>query len=98
VAGAATAQPAAAVTLAGTGALACLGVALGYLATGVAAAAMPPELQGRPEITPHQFWTVLSRDPGAHLAYHLAWVAAGLCGLAAVPALAACLLARGSSP
>ena len=75
--------------LARTGALAAFGVAASYLATGICAVLMPPELQGRPEITPHLFWSVLSRDPAAHLAFHGAWVAAGLCGLAAVPVLSA---------
>lgn len=75
--------------LASTGALAAFGVAAGYLASGVCAGLMPPELQGRPEITPHVFWSVLSRDPAAHLCFHAAWVAAGLCGLAAVPVLTA---------
>ena len=69
------------------GALAAWGVAVAYLLTGVCAVLMPPELQGRPEITPHEFWTVLARDPTAHLAYHWAWVLAGGFGLAAVPAI-----------
>jgi hypothetical protein len=77
--------------LARTGALAAFGVAASYLATGLCAVLMPPELQGRPEITPHVFWSVLSRDPAAHLSFHAAWIAAGLCGLAAVPVLSAAL-------
>ena len=75
--------------LARTGALAAFGVAASYLASGVCAVLMPPELQGRPEIAAHVFWSVLSRDPAAHLAFHAAWVAAGLFGLAAVPVLSA---------
>jgi hypothetical protein len=75
--------------LARTGSLAAFGVAAGYLASSLCAAAMPPELQGRPEITPHEFWSVLSAAPHAHLAFHAAWVAIGLCGVAAVPALSA---------
>jgi hypothetical protein len=71
--------------VAGAGAIACAGVAAAYLATAVAAAFMPPELQGRPEIAPHEFWSVLARDPTAHLLFHAAWIAAGLCGIAAVP-------------
>jgi hypothetical protein len=50
---------------------------------------MPAELQGRPEVTPHEFWLALAGDPYAHLAHHWAWVAAGLFGLAAVPAISA---------
>jgi hypothetical protein len=69
------------------GAVACMGVAAAYLATAIAAGLMPAELQGRPEISAHEFWTALARTPGAHLAYHWAWVAAGLCGLAALPAV-----------
>ncbi len=71
------------------GSLGAFGVALAYLASGVFAALMSPELQGRPEVTPHEFWLALSREPFAHLAYHWAWVAAGLFGLAAVPAISA---------
>jgi hypothetical protein len=67
------------------GALAAFGVALAYFLTGVCAVLMPPELQGRPDIGPHEFWSVLSRQPTAHLAFHWAWVLAGLCGIAAVP-------------
>jgi hypothetical protein len=67
------------------GTLASFGVAVAYLLTGISAVLMPSELQGRPEIGPHEFWTVLSRHPTAHLSYHWAWVLAGLCGLAAVP-------------
>jgi hypothetical protein len=50
---------------------------------------MPPELQGRQEITAHEFWTVLSRDPAAHLTFHWSFAVAGLCGLAAVPVVSA---------
>jgi hypothetical protein len=74
-------------TILRVGRVAAFGVALAYLASGVFAALMPPELQGRPDVTPHEFWLVLSRDPLAHLAYHWAFVGAGLCGLAAVPAI-----------
>lgn len=69
------------------GALASFGVAVAYLLMGISAVLMPSELQGRPEITPHEFWTVLSRHPTAHLSYHWAWVLAGLGGIAAVPAI-----------
>ena len=69
------------------GGLAAFGVALAYFASGICALLMPPELQGRPDVTPHQFWSVLSRDPMAHLAFHWSWVAAGLFGLGAVPAI-----------
>jgi len=68
------------------GGVACIGVALAYVLTGVTALLMPPELQGRPDIGPHEFWMVLARDPSAHLAFHWSWIAAGICGLAAVPA------------
>lgn len=69
------------------GSVAAFGVALAYLASGLTAIMMPPELQGRPDIGPHEFWTVLSQHPMAHLAFHWSWVAAGLCGLGAVPAV-----------
>ncbi|MDH3685811.1 MAG: hypothetical protein OEP95_06265 [Myxococcales bacterium] len=69
------------------GTIAAYGVALAYLLTGVTAVLMPPELQGRPDITPHEFWTVLSQHPIAHLSFHWAWVAAGVFGVAAVPAI-----------
>ncbi len=69
------------------GAVASLGVAVAYFLTGIFAVLMPPELQGRPEITPHEFWTVLSEDPTAHLCFHWAWVLAGLFGLASVPSI-----------
>jgi hypothetical protein len=75
--------------LARAGAWAAFGVAAAYLASGLCAAWMPPELQGRPEIGPHEFWTVLSRDPTAHLLFHWSFVVAGLCGIAAVPVLTA---------
>lgn len=70
------------------GGTAALLVALAYIGTGVSALWMPPELQGRPEVTPHEFWLALARDPTAHLAFHWCWVASGLVGLAAVPAIA----------
>jgi hypothetical protein len=76
-------------TLARTGALACFGVAAAYFASAVAAGLMPPELQRPTEVTPHEFWLALARDPSAHLAFHWTWVAAGLCGLGAVPAISA---------
>jgi hypothetical protein len=69
------------------GALASYGVAIAYLLTGVCAVLMPPELQGRPDVGPHEFWTVLSANPTAHLCFHWAWVLAGLFGIAAVPAI-----------
>ena len=74
-------------SLARVGSLAAFGLAAAYLASGVAAALMPPELQGRPDVTPHVFWTVLSQQPLAHLAYHGCFVAAGIFGLAAVPTI-----------
>ena len=69
------------------GAFASFGVAIAYFLTGVSAVLMPPELQGRPEITPHEFWTVLSKNPTAHLCFHWAWVCAGLFGIASVPSI-----------
>lgn len=69
------------------GVFASFGVAIAYFLTGVCAVLMPPELQGRPEITAHVFWTVLSQNPAAHLCFHWAWVLAGLFGLASVPAI-----------
>ena len=69
------------------GAFASFGVALAYFLSGVCAVLMPPELQGRPDITPHEFWTVLSQHPTAHLSFHWAWVVAGLCGIASVPSI-----------
>jgi hypothetical protein len=69
------------------GAFASFGVALAYFLTGVCAVLMPPELQGRPDITPHEFWTVLSQHPTAHLSFHWAWILAGLCGIASVPSI-----------
>ncbi|MGE0668167.1 MAG: hypothetical protein AB7O49_16545 [Sphingomonadales bacterium] len=60
-------------------------VAAGYVASSIAAALMPTELQGDPAITPHQFWLVLSANPTAHLAYHWCWVFVGLTGLGVVP-------------
>jgi hypothetical protein len=74
-------------SLARVGSLAAFGLAAACLASGVSAALMPPELQGRPDVSPHVFWTVLSQQPLAHLAYHGCFVAAGLCGLAAVPVI-----------
>lgn len=71
------------------GAVAALGVALASLASGVCAVSMPPELQARPDVGPHEFWLALSRDPWAHLAFHWTWITAGLCGLGAVPAVSA---------
>jgi hypothetical protein len=72
-----------------TGSAAAFGVAAAYLASAVAAGLMPAALQGRPDVGPHEFWTVLSAQPHAHFAFHWAWVVAGFCGLAAVPALSA---------
>ena len=69
------------------GAIASFGVAASYLGTGIFALLMPPELQGRLDISPHEFWMVLSRDPTAHLWFHWAWVSAGFFGLGAVPAI-----------
>jgi hypothetical protein len=69
------------------GSIAAFGVAASYVAAGLSAALMPAELQGRPDVTPHQFWMVLSHDPAAHLAFHWSWVAAGAFGLMAVPAI-----------
>lgn len=71
------------------GGVAAVGVALASLASGVSAVLMPPELQARPDVGPHAFWLTLARDPWAHLAFHWTWVAAGLCGLGAVPAVSA---------
>jgi hypothetical protein len=74
-------------SLARTGSIAAFGLAAAYLASALFAALMPPALQGRPEIGPHEFWAVLSQRPHAHLAFHAAFVAAGFFGLAAVPAI-----------
>lgn len=69
------------------GTLASFGVAVAYLLSAVSAVLMPAELQGRPEIGPHEFWSVLSQHPTAHLSYHWAWVLAGFFGIAAVPTI-----------
>lgn len=74
-------------TIRSVGAVASFGVAMSYFAGGVFALLMPPELQGRPDISPHEFWMVLSRQPMMHLCFHWAWIVAGLCGLGAVPAI-----------
>jgi hypothetical protein len=74
-------------TIATLGGSAAFGLALAYVATGVAAILMPAELQGRPDVGPHEFWTVLARDPAAHLAFHWAWIAAGFLGVMTVPAV-----------
>lgn len=41
-----------------------------YLAAGITALLMPPELQAPPDVTPHEFWSVLSQKPFTHLAFH----------------------------
>ena len=69
------------------GGLAAFGVALAYVASAICAVLMPAALQGRPDVTPHEFWTVLSETPTAHLAFHGTWIAAGFFGLGAVPAI-----------
>jgi hypothetical protein len=74
-------------TIQNLGAMASFGVAAAYLGAAVVALFMPPELQGRPDVSPHEFWLALSREPTAHLCFHWAWIVAGLCGLAAVPAI-----------
>ena len=74
-------------TVLSVGGIASFGLAASYVLSGVFAVMMPPELQGRPDVSPHQFWTILSAHPHAHLAFHWAWVAAGIFGLAAVPAI-----------
>ena len=76
------------------GALAAFGVASGYVLTGIFAVMMPPQLQGRPDISPHVFWTTLSQNPHAHLCFHWSWVLAGLCGIAAVPSISLLVWAR----
>lgn len=68
-----------------TGSVAALGVGLASFASGLCAGLMPADLQARPDVGPHAFWMALARDPSAHLAFHWTWVAAGLCGLGAVP-------------
>jgi hypothetical protein len=83
-------------TVARLGSHAAFALALAYVATGVTAILMPPELQGRPDVGPHEFWTVLSRDPAAHLAFHWSWIVVGFCGLAVVPAVS--LLVWRTSP
>ena len=69
------------------GALASFGAALSYVLTGISALFMPPELQGRPEISAHEFWTVLALDPTAHLFFHWCWISVGFFGVAAVPTI-----------
>ncbi len=64
-----------------------LGVALGYLASAIAAANMPPALQADPNISRHDFWLVLTEDPVAHLAMHWGFVLAGLAGIGLVALL-----------
>lgn len=59
-------------------------VGLGFLSAAVAAAMMPSELQANPDITPHQFWTILARDPTSHLLMHWAFAATGLFGIGLV--------------
>jgi hypothetical protein len=83
-------------SIAKVGGLAAFGVAASYVASGLSAIMMPAELQGRPDVTPHQFWSVLSQTPTAHLAFHWSWIAAGLFGLGAVPAIS--LLVWEASP
>jgi hypothetical protein len=82
-------------SLARTGSLAAFGVAAAYLASALAAALMPAALQARPGVTPLEFWTTLSQQPHAHLAFHGAFVAAGFCGLGAVPAISGRVFAAG---
>jgi hypothetical protein len=74
-------------TIQNLGATASFGVAAAYLGAAVVTLFMPPELQGRTDVSPHEFWMALSREPTAHLCFHWAWIVAGLCGLAAVPAI-----------
>lgn len=74
-------------TIARVGAVASYGVAASYFASAVFAVAMPPELQRPFGISPHEFWMTLSRQPTAHLCFHGAWIAVGLFGLGAVPAI-----------
>ena len=74
-------------TLRAAGSIASVGVALSYFAASLFAVLMPPELQGRPGISPHEFWTVLSQHPTAHICFHWAWIIAGLFGIGAVPAI-----------
>ncbi len=81
-------------TIAKAGSIASFGVALSYLASSVCAVLMPPELQGRPDVAPHQFWMVLCQDPLAHLGFHWSWVAAGFFGLGAVPAISLVVWSR----
>ena len=55
-----------------------------YVAAAISAAMLPPELSANPNITPHEFWSVLSRSPTAHLAMHWSFVAVGLLGVGTV--------------
>lgn len=71
------------------GALSSLLVGLGFIAATIAAALMPAELQANPEISEHEFWTILANDPAAHLAMHWIFALSGLAGLGVVPAAAA---------
>jgi hypothetical protein len=59
------------------GAFASSGVAIAYLLTGIFAVSLPVELQGRPDVTPHQFWTVLA----VHVVAGLALDASAIGGL-----------------
>ena len=55
-----------------------------YLAVAVSAALLPVELSADPDITPHDFWTVLAGSPHAHMAMHWSFVAVGLFGVGVV--------------
>ncbi len=57
---------------------------LAYVAAAVSAAMLPAELSANPNITPHEFWTVLTRNSNAHMAMHWAFVAVGLFGIGTV--------------
>lgn len=74
-------------SLARLGGPASILVGVSYIVAGAAAILMPPELQADPTVTPHEFWTVLSQNPTAHLTLHWAWAAGGIVGLAAIPAI-----------
>ena len=70
------------------GGLFSLIVGLSFVGATLAAALMPAELQANPEITEHEFWSILANDPTAHLTMHWVFALAGIAGLGVVPAAA----------
>lgn len=74
-------------SLALLGGVASILVGLTYLGVLITAVRMPRELQTPAPQNEHEFWTVLSRNPRAHLAYHWGWAVSGVLALATVPAV-----------